>query len=112
MHYMGDQEVADDIAPSPDGEPVWTLGDHMWKARKLAGLEQADVAAAVGVSRATISKWERDVGTPNVRQLERFAAATGVPTVWLYESLKTPAEVQAERIGWLTLDLQFPTRAA
>ena len=64
-------------------DPVWTLGDRMWKARKFAGLEQTDVAERLGVSRALVSRWERDLSDPGTRQLREFAEMTGVSTAWL-----------------------------
>lgn len=64
-------------------EPVWTLGDRMWKARKTAGLEQTEVAKLVGVSRALVSRWERDQSDPGTRQLQKFAEITGAPLEWL-----------------------------
>jgi transcriptional regulator with XRE-family HTH domain len=38
-----------------------TLGNHLYNARKKSGLSQEDVAAKLGVSRQTISKWELEV---------------------------------------------------
>ena len=37
------------------------LGTSLAAARKKSGLSQEDVAAKLGVSRQTISKWETDV---------------------------------------------------
>ena len=37
------------------------LGNNLFKARKKSGLSQEDVAAKLGVSRQTISKWELEV---------------------------------------------------
>lgn len=64
-------------------EPTWTVGDRMWKARRNAGLEQADVANELGVSRALVSRWERDQSDPGVLKLQAFAELTGVPVGWL-----------------------------
>lgn len=63
--------------------PPYTLGDHLRKARRDAGLEQEQVAEAIGVSRPLVSKWERDVSVPNVVQFRSFIATTGA--VWLVE---------------------------
>lgn len=57
-------------------EPVWTLGDFIAKARRDAGLDQADIAAACGVSRGLVSRWERDQSEPTARQLLRIAELT------------------------------------
>ena len=50
-----------------------TLGNHLYNARKKSGLSQEDVAAKLGVSRQTISKWELDEALPDIRQAKRLA---------------------------------------
>ena len=50
-----------------------TLGNHLYNARKKSGLSQEDVAAKLGVSRQTISKWELDETLPDIRQAKRLA---------------------------------------
>ena len=50
-----------------------TLGNHLYNARKKNGLSQEDVAAKLGVSRQTISKWELDETLPDIRQAKRLA---------------------------------------
>ena len=50
-----------------------TLGNHLYTARKKSGLSQEDVAAKLGVSRQTISKWELDETLPDIRQAKRLA---------------------------------------
>lgn len=71
-------------------EPIWTLGNRIWRARLHAGLEQAEVAEALGVSRALVSRWEKDLSDPRVGQLHQIAELTGVSFTWLsttmYES--------------------------
>lgn len=58
---------------------VWTLGDHMYKARKQAKLEQKDIADRIGVSRALVSRWENDLSEPSYRRLVKFAEVTNFP---------------------------------
>lgn len=62
---------------------TWTLGDKIAKARRYAGLEQDELGAAVGVSRALVSKWERDKSEPTISQVRLVAQATGVSFDWL-----------------------------
>lgn len=38
--------------------PQWTLGERLAKARHHAELEQAEMAAELGVSRVTVSNYE------------------------------------------------------
>lgn len=41
--------------------------------RRKAGLVQEDLAQAMGVRSATISRWERGISFPNLRQLHKLA---------------------------------------
>lgn len=58
----------------------WTLGDRLRKARKAAGLEQADMARLIGTSRPNVSKWERNLVEPRVSQLIKWAEVTKTTT--------------------------------
>lgn len=49
------------------------LGNHLFHARKKCGLSQEEVAAKLGVSRQTISKWETDETLPDIRQSKQMA---------------------------------------
>ena len=44
-----------------------SLGSNISDARKRSGLSQEEVAAKLGVSRQTISKWELDETIPDIR---------------------------------------------
>lgn len=48
--------------------------------RTAAGLSQAQLAKLVGVSQATVSRWEAGVMTPNADKLRSLARALGVKT--------------------------------
>lgn len=48
-------------------------------ARINAGLRQADVACKVGVSRNTISKWERGITVPDVDKFLMLSKIYNVP---------------------------------
>jgi DNA-binding XRE family transcriptional regulator len=76
--------------------PTWTLTDRLRKARLLAGLEQADLAERLRVSRNSISNYENGKTEPSATTFVRWAAATGVTLEWLAEGIrvndKTPAE--------------------
>ena len=63
--------------------PHYTLGEHIRKARRDAGLDQADIADACRVSRPLVSKWERDISVPDVFQFRRLILATGAN--WLLD---------------------------
>lgn len=49
------------------------LGNHLFHARKKAGLSQENVAEKLGVSRQTISKWESNETLPDIRQAKQLA---------------------------------------
>lgn len=49
------------------------LGESLYQARKKCGLSQEEVAAHLGVSRQTISKWETDETLPDIRQSKKLA---------------------------------------
>lgn len=48
-------------------------------ARKIAGLTQKELGAAVGVSESTVLKWEKGKSEPSVSQAIAISKATGVP---------------------------------
>ncbi|NBH35994.1 XRE family transcriptional regulator [Clostridiaceae bacterium] len=38
-----------------------SLGNNFYNARKKSGLSQEEVAGKLGISRQTVSKWEKDI---------------------------------------------------
>ena len=84
--------------------PVWTVADRARKAREFAGMEQAELAARMGVSRATISNLERGlVSRPRRIVLNAWAMATGVDRNWL-ETGQAPAEPGPDGGSYTTRD--------
>lgn len=63
--------------------PQWTLADRLQKARATAGLDQTELARRAGLSRQTVSNYERGTVTPRRSGLIVWALATGVPLEWL-----------------------------
>lgn len=63
--------------------PTWTQGERLRKARETAGYEQGEFAELIGVSRGTVSNYERDNGTAKKIVLRAWSMATGVPLAWL-----------------------------
>lgn len=64
--------------------PEWTIGDRLRKARESRGFDQAGFAAETGISRGTISNYER--GTTNAYKpvyMRAWAMATAVSLEWL-----------------------------
>lgn len=64
-------------------EPQLTLGERIRKLRMDAGLDQAQLAEAVGVSRQLVSKWERNVSIPDVIEAVTLAEVGNVSFGWL-----------------------------
>ncbi|MDU5380556.1 MAG: helix-turn-helix transcriptional regulator, partial [Actinomyces sp.] len=63
--------------------PQFDRSDRLRKAREHAGLEQAQLAELIGVSRNTISGAERGANTPRRHVVMAWAMATGVPVEWI-----------------------------
>lgn len=64
-------------------DPAFTMGNRIAKRRKDLGIDQAQLASAVGVSRPLISKWERDISVPDVRQAVRLSEELECSFGWL-----------------------------
>jgi transcriptional regulator with XRE-family HTH domain len=69
---------------------TWTLAERLKKARQLAGMEQAQLAEAVGVSRVSISNYELGKTEPTVTTFVLWAEATGATLEWLAEGVVRP----------------------
>ena len=57
-----------------------TFGEKLQALRTRAGLSQDALAEALGVSRQTVSKWERDEAMPETEKLVRISRQFGVST--------------------------------
>ena len=60
----------------------FTLGDAIAKARKLADLDQTDLADRLGVTTKTIGRWEADTSRVPFDAIVRIAHLTGKPVTW------------------------------
>lgn len=86
------------------------LGNHLFQARKKCGLSQEEVAAKLGVSRQTISKWETDETIPDIYQAKKMALLYNISLDELIEFDINVKEIQAiidktseqteEKINW------------
>ncbi len=59
------------------------INERIKQTRKRLGYSQEILGSRVGVSRVSISQWERGENTPNGRYLIELAAALGVTVDWL-----------------------------
>lgn len=65
--------------------PAWTLGERLRKARNHAGMEQVELADALGVARNTISNYETDRRHPSKALIRYWAEVCGVSNDWLVD---------------------------
>lgn len=70
------------------------IKENLIKYRKSAGLTQAQLAAKLGYSDKTISKWEREEGVPDIYILKEIADLYGVTV----NDLITPAPTLISKI--------------
>lgn len=54
------------------------LGNNLYQARRKTGYSQEEVAAKIGVSRQTISKWETNETIPDIFQSKKMALMYGI----------------------------------
>ena len=60
-----------------------TLGKRITYLRDLYEIKQKDLAALIGVTNATMSKYERDINIPNAEILCKIAEALNTTTDYL-----------------------------
>lgn len=63
--------------------PKLTINYRLMLARLDAGMSQQELAAATGMSRGTITNYERGSVEPRRVGVNSWALATGVPPEWL-----------------------------
>ena len=64
-------------------ELVMTVPERLQFARKRAGLDQVEMARELGVTRQTISEYERGVSEPPIRRLVKIAELANVSLDWM-----------------------------
>lgn len=84
-------------------EMPFRLGDAIRRARLDAGLDQAELAKQLEVSRPLVSRWENGKGCPDVRQMRRIAESTGAE--YLYDLRNLPNPCFTASAGQLVLEL-------
>ena len=64
--------------------PEWTLGWRLARALDYAGMSVEDMAAELGVSRSTISRFINDRGAPpRIGYVKLWSQRTGVSMEWV-----------------------------
>ena len=99
------------------GEPAF-VGERLTEVREARGLNQSELAALVGVNRASISHYEGGKRFPEAETLSKLAVILGIPEAFFfrrdqvdgsgtlfYRSLasatKTDRKMAQRRYGWL-----------
>lgn len=84
------------VATRPVVVTPWTTAERMRKVRRLAGMNQTDFAAAIGVGREAYSSWEastHDIQPRNIVTVaRRIEDLTGVSASWILGLDETPPE--------------------
>ena len=62
---------------------TFDLADRLRKAREIHGWDIGEMADRLGVSRGSVSGWERRKHYPHHKNLRDYATVTGVPLWWL-----------------------------
>lgn len=75
----------------PGDVPAWTLADRLRKARDHAKLSQQELAAAIGISRASVSGYEAGYREPPRPVLIVWAMVCHVDLEWLTGPSNHPA---------------------
>ena len=86
------------MTTKPPHIPPETFGDRVTRARRHAHLGSTELALRLGLSKATVSKWERNEGQPrNIVEVSRnMAEICEVPYWWLLTGEEThPAQPAA-----------------
>lgn len=65
--------------PEPNLAVLPTFGERLVLMRELQGSGSKEVAAAVGVSKVTLWKWETNRSVPRPDKLQRLASYFGIP---------------------------------
>ncbi len=65
------------------GADTATFGDRLAGAREASGLDQAGLAAKLGVKATVIQAWENDLKEPRANRLQMVAGVLSVSMSWL-----------------------------
>ncbi|MCD7750154.1 MAG: helix-turn-helix domain-containing protein [Lachnospiraceae bacterium] len=77
------------------------LGKEIRQLRKLSGMTQEQLAEKLNVSRQALSKWEKDLSTPDLESMVKISILFQVP---LDELLMKEAKRMEERTTQITLE--------
>lgn len=78
-----------------------TMGMIIRRLRREHGLTQEELAASIGVTAQAVSKWEKDLGMPDISQIVPLAGAFNVRTDVLFGLEVDGADAAIERAAAL-----------
>ena len=77
---------------SERGDDIMTLGQKLKEIRKRFGLSQEQLAEIMNVSRQAITKWESDLGLPDVSNLQELSKVFGITVDYLLNDVSVMEE--------------------
>ena len=80
-------------------DEVMTLGKHIRELRKQAQMTQEQMAEALGIHAASISKWENEATSPDISILPSLARLLHVSMDELFQFKQHLSKQEAEEIG-------------
>jgi transcriptional regulator with XRE-family HTH domain len=86
--------------------PVFTLADRLRKAREVLGVDQAELAEILGVSRSSVSNAETGSAVPRRITMRAWAEATGVPLEWLTTGEWAPRGSNPQPTDWVSAQVR------
>ena len=75
------------------------IGELIKKVRQNNGMTQQQLADALGVQRAAISKYEKGIVPPNITTLEKIATALEVPISYFFPPIDPSDTEDAKTFG-------------
>jgi len=80
-------------SPDPTDQHV---GIRVRRLRRMLGMSQADLGAALGISFQQVQKYENGVNRLSAGRLQQLAHILQAPVPFFFESLPLPSEVSSE----------------
>ena len=102
MSYVGRMTTTEPTTTTDPVVPDWTLADRLHRARRHAGMEQGELAGAIGIARSSLSSYENGHRVPRRPVILSWAMATGVDVGWLASG--SPRTDVLLRSGQISLD--------
>lgn len=84
-----------------------TIGGRFLEVRKARGLNQVDVAAAIGVSHGALVNYEKGLREPPAAAIIAFSRAYSVNPTWLLLGEGRPDQTSADEIYVRSIDIAW-----